>query len=144
MAATETLITETLIDAGPLVALLDRRDEHHAWAVREAGRLDAPFHTCEAVLSEAYVLLERRTHGGSEALTRLLERKRLDASFSYADHAERVHALMRAYADQPMSFADACLVRLSEIRAGSQVFTVDADFRTYRKRGDGEIVVLMP
>jgi hypothetical protein len=38
-----------------------------------------------------------------------------------------LEALMRRYADTPMSLADACLVRLSELHSDCQVFTLDAD-----------------
>lgn len=48
-----------LLDAGPLVALLNRRDEHHEWARRTLDGLDAPLLTCEAVLSEAWFLARR-------------------------------------------------------------------------------------
>jgi hypothetical protein len=43
-----------------------------------------------------------------------------------------------------MSLADACLVRLSEIVPDAVVFTLDADFRIYRRRGRAVIPVLMP
>jgi len=138
------VLTETLIDTGPLVALIDRRDEHHAWAVRQANQLDAPFYTCEGVLGEAHFLLRERTREGNETLIELVERERLDVFFSYADHAGRIHELMRTYADQPMSFADAELVCLSERYRESKVFTTDSDFLVYRRDGDEAIDVLMP
>jgi hypothetical protein len=34
-----------------------------------------------------------------------------------------------------MSLADACLVRLSELRADSEVMTLDGDFTIYRRHG---------
>jgi predicted nucleic acid-binding protein len=55
-----------------------------------------------------------------------------------------VNALMRTYSDQPMSFADACLVCMSERYEDSRVFTVDSDLRSYRQNGDEDIPVLMP
>ena len=133
----------TLLDAGPLVAILNARDAHHRWAVRQAGQLDPPFMTCEAVLSESHFLLQDRP-GGQRRLVELLTSDRVRVSFSYADHADRVHELMRAYSDLPMSFADACLVRMSETRNDSRVFTVDSDFRVYRRHGTEAISVLMP
>ncbi len=55
-----------------------------------------------------------------------------------------LRTLMRRYRDRPMSLADACLVRLAEIHANSQVFTLDGDFRIYRRHGNKVIPVLMP
>jgi predicted nucleic acid-binding protein len=39
---------------------------------------------------------------------------------------------MRKYADQPMDFADACLVDMANELATGQIFTLDGDFRIYR------------
>lgn len=134
---------KTLLDTGPLVAILDAQDSHHDWAVRHAGQLKAPFLTCEAVFSEAHFLLSDPP-GAQNRLLELMASDRIEISFSYADHASRVHALMRTYSDQPMSFADACLVRMSEIYADSRIFTVDSDFRVYQKHGETPIPVLAP
>ena len=60
-----------LVDAGPLVALLDRRDRHHQWAKAEIGKLRDPLFTCEAVLSEAFFLLSR-VRGGTDTFAALL------------------------------------------------------------------------
>lgn len=133
----------TLLDTGPLVSVLNRRDTHHQWAVHHAGQLSAPFLTCEAVLSEAHFLLQD-TPGGRSRLIEIMASDRIQVSFSYVDHAARVHELMRTYSDLPMSFADACLVRMAELHDDGRVFTVDSDFRVYRKHGNEPIPVLMP
>lgn len=51
---------------------------------------------------------------------------------------------MRRYRDRPMSLADACLVRLAELHSGAKVFTLDSDFRIYRRHGNKTIPLLMP
>lgn len=43
-----------------------------------------------------------------------------------------------------MSLADACLVRLSEMVPNALVFTLDADFFIYRRRGCSVIPLLTP
>ena len=60
-----------LLDAGPLAAAVNRRDQHHAWAVRTLDRLDAPILTCEAVVSEAW-FLARRGRGDAAAVLDLI------------------------------------------------------------------------
>jgi uncharacterized protein len=55
-----------------------------------------------------------------------------------------LEALMRRYEDAPMSLADACLVRLSELHSDCQVFTLDADSRRYRRHGRQVIPLLAP
>ena len=122
---------KTLLDAGPLVAILNAEDAHHEWAVDHARRLEAPFLTCEAVLSEAHFLLQD-TPGGRSRLIEIAESDRLRVPFSYTAHTGRVHDLVRTYSDLPASFADA------------RVFTVDSDVRVYQKHGRAPIPVLMP
>jgi len=46
-----------VVDTGPLVAFLDKRDRHHDWAVSQWSQIEAPLLTCESVLSEACFLL---------------------------------------------------------------------------------------
>jgi predicted nucleic acid-binding protein len=125
------------------VALLNRRDEHHDWAVREADGVEQPFRTCEAVLTEAHFLLSRTTNG-SRQLARLVEKGVVEVSFSYADHSREVHRLMAAYQDVPMSFADACLVRMVAVHPDGRVYTTDHHFRIYRAHGNRHIETVMP
>ena len=134
---------DTLVDAGPLVSYFFRRDEHHEWATRQMGQLSMPLYTCEAVLSETFHLLEEAPQG-AEKLLKFLERGFVEVPFAYADHASPVRELMRTYADQPMSFADAGLVRMAEVRRSTQVFTTDDDFRVYRTTGGARLDVLAP
>jgi len=104
--------------------------------------LPSPLHTCEAVLTEAHFVL-RRGRGGPHGLVEFLKRDHLDVSFSYADHAPRVHTLMERYANVPMSFADACLVCMAE-QAESTIFTLDSDFRIYRRNRNRSIPMIAP
>ena len=132
-----------LVDTGPIVALLNRRDEHHDWARVTAARLDRPLYTCEAVLAEAHHLLST-VHDGSLRLNDMLGSGRVDVSFRYADQATRVHELMAKYVSVPMSFADACLVTLSEELRDARVFTVDDDFTVYRRKRNRPLDLLTP
>ena len=119
-----------LVDAGFLVAMLSRRDSLHKWAVEQASENSPPWYTCEAVLSEAYHLLGER---GAPALSAMLSRRAVVARFNLDDNVESVVAFLRKYANVPMSFADACLVRMSEIIADPLILTTDSDFHVYRR-----------
>jgi predicted nucleic acid-binding protein len=132
-----------LLDTGPLVALLNSRDQHHEWAVSCIGDLDGPLHTCEAVVSEACFLL-RRYRGGSGAVLQLIERDLVRISFRLEAEPERVRKLLARYDKVPISFADACLVRMTEMMSDCLLLTVDADFLVYRRNGRQAIPVLMP
>ena len=133
----------SLADTGALVALLDRSDKHHAWAVDCFKTLTPPVFTCEAVLAEAWHLLGEAPPSRS-TLAALCQEGIIRSKFSYIDHAAEVWRLLKKYSDTPMDFADACLVRLSELHSGSCVWTTDSDFRVYRRMGRQAIPVLAP
>ena len=99
--------------------------------------------TCEAVVAESCYLL-RRLDGGSSAVLELIRRGAVALAFSLADESAAVARLLKRYHDVPISLADACLVRMSELFTGSEVMTVDGDFRIYRRQGRGVIPTLMP
>lgn len=126
-----------------MVATLRRRDQHHAWARAHFEAVTEPFLTCEAVISECFFLLERAQEG-KQALGALLERGIVLVEFSFALARAETLRLMRRYNDTPMSFADACLVRMAEQIDGAAVFTTDSDFRTYRKNGRQVIPLITP
>jgi predicted nucleic acid-binding protein len=130
-----------LVDTGFLVALLHRRDSHHAWAAAQAPRLAPPWRTCESVLSEAFHLLGAR---GAPALTALLRRQALTVAFDLGRHLNPVLALMKKYADVPMSLADSCLVRMTETLADPVLLTTDHDFRIYRRHSRQVVPCVMP
>jgi predicted nucleic acid-binding protein len=52
--------------------------------------------------------------------------------------------LMKKYEDVPMSLADACLVRMTELNENSQIFTLDSDFHIYRKNRNKKIPLIIP
>jgi predicted nucleic acid-binding protein len=57
---------------------------------------------------------------------------------------EAVQKLLARYASVPMSFADACLVRMVEQQPTSRILTLAQDFRVYRTRGRRVIPAVMP
>jgi predicted nucleic acid-binding protein len=132
-----------LLDTGPLVALVIKREQHHEWAKSQVEGISGAMLSCESVLSEACHLL-RHTTGGADAVMRLVENSLIEIPFRLAEHATAVSSLMAKYADVPMSLADACLVRMSEMYEDRAIFTFDSDFTLYRKHGRHVIRTLMP
>jgi len=132
-----------IADAGPLVAFLKRDDQDHNWAKEVFQRLTTPLLTCEAALGEAFFLL-RQTHGGTEQLLELLERRIVVLDFELAAEIPAVGQLLRKYRSVPMSLADACLVRMAELHRHATAFTLDADFRIYRKNRRQAIPLICP
>jgi len=130
-----------LTDAGFLVALLDRRDRHHKWSLVQAARFLPPWRTCEAVLAEAFYLLGP---SATTPLIALLRRAKAQVSFDLGQDQEAVLALMEKYSDVPMSLADACLVRMTEILSDPIVLTTESDFDIYRRHSRQIVPCIKP
>ena len=130
-----------LVDAGFVIALLSKRDAYHGWAVTHASELPPPWSTCEAVLSEAFHLLGPP---GVRGFGELLRRQALLLGFALHENIEPVLRLMEKYSDVPMSFADACLVRMTETLAEPVLLTTDTDFRLYRRLGRQVVPCITP
>jgi predicted nucleic acid-binding protein len=136
-------MTQTLLDTGPLVAFLNRNDQWHSWARAQMGALPPPMLTCEPVLTEACFLIQR--NGGYPAdVLKKVQAGVIEVGLEVATEAAALETLMRRYEDTPMSLADACLVRLSELHSDCQIFTLDTDFRRYRRHGRQVIPLLSP
>jgi|SRR5689334_4012535 predicted nucleic acid-binding protein len=135
------MAASALVDAGFLVALLSRRDANHRWAAEQASRFRPPWMTCEAVLSETFYLLGGL---GIRSVASLLRRGILICSYRFADNPEAVLKLLEKYSQVPMSFADACLVRMTEIVNDPTLLTTDTDFRIYRRHGRQVIPCVLP
>lgn len=132
-----------LVDTGPLVAFLTAEDQHHQWACDQFRLLRPPLLTCEAVLSEASHLLER-TRQGDGGLLELLATGVVEIAFRLGEQIDEVWRLKKRYRNVPMSLADACLVRMTEIQERATVFTTDSDFQIYRKHGRYRLALLLP
>jgi predicted nucleic acid-binding protein len=136
-------VPRAIADTGPLVAYLDRAEQHHAWAVERVASLEAPLLTCEPVLAETMYLLAGLSRA-EEALWELLTNGALRIALHIEDHATELRALHRKYHDRPMSLADACIVRMADLFDDHAVFTLDSDFSIYRKRGREALTVISP
>lgn len=125
-----------VLDTGPLVAFLDASDRHHRWAVGEFGRFDGTVHVCEPVVTEALFLL-RGHRPAQEKILEWIQRGDLACESTLAIEAGAIRGLWKRYGNVPMSLADACVVRLSELHPRAEVCSMDSDFVIYRK-GTGE------
>lgn len=133
----------SLLDTGPLVSFLASGLKYHEWAIEQWKLVRPPLLTCEPVLTEAAFLLKREGRE-ADALFALLERGVIRVALSVQEEQANLRMLMRRYRNRPMSLADACLVRLSEIHSSGTIITLDSDFRIYRRHGNKVIPVLMP
>jgi predicted nucleic acid-binding protein len=136
-------VTNVIIDTGPLVALLNRRERHHAWVKGVLDTIEPPIFTCEPVLSESCFLLQDIS-GGQDAILELIARGIMRSDFRVAQEIDSLRLLMKKFGDVPMSLADACLVRMTEIDPHGVVLTLDSDFRIYRRNRRQVVPTISP
>lgn len=132
-----------ILDTSFLVAFLRERDEFHPWAATALKAHDGNLATCEAVLAETCHLLRDRLDARKSLLAAVADGN-VSIPFSLAEEADSIEKLMARYRNIPMSLADACLVRMAEIHKDGLIFTLDEDFRIYRKGNRQTIPTVMP
>jgi uncharacterized protein len=126
----------TLVDAGPLIALIDAGEADHARCRAALDQLGLPLVTTWPAFTEAIYLLGRAAGwDGQRALWRMVERGALRLEDLSEEQTLRSAELMERYRDHPMDLADATLVALAEARRWRTIFTLDSDFRSYRLGG---------
>jgi predicted nucleic acid-binding protein len=129
-----------VLDAGPLIAALNRADRHHNWARDTFARLSRPLHSCPEAMAEAAAVTGRPV-----ATVEMILAGDIVLDFNLAEHAGSVLALLEKYADRDMDLVDACIVRMTELTRACRVVTVDrADFSVYRRNGRDVIPLLAP
>jgi len=124
-----------LVDAGPLVALVDAGDQHHRRCATALRAVREPLATVWPALTEAMYLLADLPRG-QEALWEMIERGALELLPLGATDVPRIRELMRKYANRPMDLADAALICVAERVGIRKFFTIDRrDFSVYRLHG---------
>jgi uncharacterized protein len=132
-----------ILDTGPLVAFLDRAEQHHRWVAERIEEPNTPLLVCEPVLAEAMHLLARFSRA-QDALFGLFENGALTIAFHINEHISALRKLQQKHRDRPMSLADACIVRMAEIYERHAVLTLDSDFSVYCKHGRVPLVLIHP
>jgi predicted nucleic acid-binding protein len=133
-----------IADAGPLVALLNRRDQFHSWAVDSLKTIKEPLHTCEAVLTEVFFRLSHVPRGQEQLLDLLTEPEVIVLGWRLDNNRAQIRQLMKKYSDTPASFADTCLVSIAALSSSPVMWTTDRHFEIYRLPGSKRIPLLAP
>ncbi len=131
---------KNILDAGPLIASLNRQDEHHHWAIQTLEHLGPPFYSCAEAMAEAAALT-----GQPSAVVEMIASREIVLDFDLAEQTAGVIRLLKKYADLRIDLADACIVRMTELIRDCRVITVDRkDFSVYRRNGRDLIPIVSP
>jgi predicted nucleic acid-binding protein len=137
----KVLMINYLVDAGPLIGLLDGADQWHRWSRQTLTVLDEPLATTETALAEACHRL-RNFRPALQELVVFLAEGRLQLIPVFAEHPHRVGELLAKYPQ--MDVGDATLVVLSELCPRARLITVDDDFRHYRRFRNQAVPLVIP
>jgi predicted nucleic acid-binding protein len=136
-------VVDGILDTGPLVGSLDSDDQWHGWSAKQFAAIRQPALTCEAVISEACFLL-REVPDARQKVFALVERGILRIVPLLPEESPAVRVLLARYGKR-MDYADACLVRMSELFREHMVVTTDTeDFRIYRRFTRQAIPLIAP
>ena len=129
-----------IADTGFVVAFLNRRDRHHAWADEIGMQVSEPLLTCDAVLAETVFQV-----GSVAEVLGLVQEGFLQLAFDLRGNFNEVLDLAERYQDRHPDLADLCLIRMSELHDDLPVLTVDeSDFRIYRRNRREVIPLVCP
>ncbi len=131
-----------LVDAGPLVAILNRREQDHEACVSALKKIERPLLSTWMPVTEAMYLLESSVDA-QNALLEMIERGFLKILEIGASDLPAIRTLINKYNDQPMDFADATLVHVANRENVTEVFTLDRrDFSIYKLKQGRSLSVI--
>ena len=131
-----------LVDAGPLVALLDRSDNHHQTVVSAIEAVRDPLVSVWPAIVEAMYLLSFSWRA-QEALWEIIETDAVRILPLDQSDVAPMKKLMEKYRDLPMDMADAALVHVADRESIRRVLTLDQrDFGVYRLPRKGRFTLL--
>lgn len=71
---------KNILDAGPLIAALNTRDEYHRWACETLERLGPPFYSCAEAMAEAAAMT-----GMASAIVEMIQAEEIILAFSLTE-----------------------------------------------------------
>jgi predicted nucleic acid-binding protein len=138
----KALAINYLLDAGPLIALLDEGDQWHKWSCPVLEILDEPLYTTEGVVTEACHAL-RKLRPALRAVVAMITERRLRVIPVFPADSVRIDELLGKYPQ--MDLGDATLVVLSERYPRARLITIDRrDFTVYRRKDGNPVPSIMP
>jgi len=120
-----------LIDIGPIVALLSRKDKHHKRVLEFTQNYTGRFVTTWSVITEATHLL-RNSIQAQLNLLEWIRRGGIEIFQIEKNDVERMITLTKKYSDLPMDLADCSLIIVAEKMAINEIISIDSDYDVYR------------
>lgn len=120
-----------LVDAGPLIALFDKNDNHHQRVLTFLKSYNGSLITTWPVLTEVMHMLDFHPDVPIHFMDWVREGGvQLFELESW--HLNRIFMIFKKYRDLPSDLADATLIVASENLKIRQILTIDSDFEVFR------------
>jgi len=132
----------TLVDAGPFIALFDKDDKFHDIVKTYLKNYSGNLITTWPVITETAHMLSFNIHVQIGFL-KWIKRGAVQIANLDEFHLERLIELAEKYSDRPMDLADGSLLVVSELRGIKSIITVDSDFYVYRTKNKQNLINLL-
>ncbi len=121
----------TLIDAGPLIALFNKNDKYHEKIKEFIKNYTGLLTTSWPVITEVCHMLDFNT-GAQIDFLKWIQLGGLKVEDIKTEEIDKIIKLSEKYSDIPMDLADATLVVISERLGIKEIITIDSDYCIYR------------
>ncbi|MEM9831784.1 MAG: PIN domain-containing protein [Bacteroidota bacterium] len=120
-----------LVDAGPLIALFDKRDQFHATAIEFLKNHPRRLLTTWPVITETSHMLDFSINVQINFLE-WIRRGGIEIAELDQSHIARLIELSQQFSDVPVDLADASLIVASKNYGITEIASIDSDFYIYR------------
>jgi len=124
-------VKNTLIDAGPLIALFNKNDKYHEKIKELIKNYKGLLTTSWPVITEVCHMLDFNI-GAQIDFLKWIKLGGLKVEDIETEEIHKIIKLSEKYSDIPMDLADATLIIISERLGIKEIITIDSDYYIYR------------
>ncbi|REL24932.1 PIN domain-containing protein [Rhodohalobacter sp. SW132] len=121
----------TLIDAGPIIALFDKSDQHHERVLGFMKAFEGKLVSTWPVLSEVCYMLDFNRETQLDFLEWVVQGG-IDVHNLEQWQLNRIRHRIETYSDLPADLADCTLIDVAETERLNAIITLDRDFTVYK------------
>lgn len=121
----------TLIDAGPIIALFDNSDQYHEQVLDFIKTFEGKLISTWPVLTEVCYMLDFNKETQLDFLDWVIQGG-IDIHNLEQWQLSSIRNMIKTYSDLPADLADTTLLEVAETRGVSSIITLDKDFSVYK------------
>lgn len=124
-------MANTLIDAGPIIALFDNSDQYHKRVLSFMKSFEGKLISTWPVLTEVCYMLDFNKETQIDFLDWVIQGG-IDVHNLEQWQLNSIRETMKIYSDLPADLADATLMETAESKHLTSIITLDKDFSVYK------------